>query len=448
MAIGSRKYSQDPTLLTLLTSPVINLVKVAGSSRENPISTIQALLLYCMWPMPFDTLDKDFTPVLSGTVMQQALAIGLHIFGVGQDFSRTKVAWDKGQMVLRARLWALTIATCQRVSATDGVPPPSVPDNYDHDYCRNQALNAFTPSIGFQKTLNQLVTDGILETQRFALNKSLERRAAALDPIIDTVMQQLDRLSASVTTEIDRLYLIFGQLQVLTFHMFAPSASIEDSKLVKMYDLACSAVEIATQLDKTNSWSDCAPLPAIKYSHLAAFTILKLTRSRRSGLLDLPRGQSAYFAVIQLHRKTSIQDGDVVARSTTILTQLWTSQKVFKQPDSTVDSLTLRCGSRLAMSVVFDLYWWWRQEFGGQPNPYDEKPNEGPTPATAPPEVSASLPQPDSDLLGADFWSWQDNFPEFAFPSQADLTPGGWLLNGIEPTFNQLQVPDMNTAWS
>lgn len=46
--------------------------------------------------------------------MQHAVCIGLHIFGVGQDFSRVKLTSDHTLMVSRAKLWALTISTCQR----------------------------------------------------------------------------------------------------------------------------------------------------------------------------------------------------------------------------------------------------------------------------------------------------------------------------------------------
>lgn len=219
-----------------------------------------------------------------------------------------------------------------------------------------------------------------------------------------------------------------------------------------MYDLACAAIEIAIQLDQTHNYAEHAPMPVSKYLHLAAFTILKMTRSRVQSSLDLPRGQTAYFAVIQIHRKMSLQNGDVAARSTSILTQLWTSRNVFKQPDGTIDSLTLRCGSRLAMSVVFDLYWWWRQEFAGLPNPYEEKAGEDvaePSSAAKPDIVATTVPELDSDLLGADFWSWQDNFPEFAWPSQADLTRGGWLMmnDHSDPSLNQLPGNSIAAAW-
>lgn len=50
--------------------------------------------------------------------------------------------------------------------------------------------------------------------------------------------------------------------------------------LITMYNLACSAIENTAQLDQTHHYAEHAPMPVSKYLHLAAFTILKMTRSR------------------------------------------------------------------------------------------------------------------------------------------------------------------------
>ncbi|KEF58593.1 uncharacterized protein A1O9_06519 [Exophiala aquamarina CBS 119918] len=69
----------------------------------------------------------------------------------------------------------------------------------------------------------------------------------------------------------------------------------------------------------------------------------------------------------------SVQAGDALNKTMGILTQLWGSKNIFRRRDGTIDSLTLRCGGRLAMSASYDCYWWWRWEFAGQAYPYDEE---------------------------------------------------------------------------
>ena len=132
-------------------------------------------------------------------------------------------------------------------------------------------------------------------------------------------------------------------------------------------------VEVATKLDSERSLSESAPAYIAKMLHLAACVILRIFRSSLRQSLDFSRGQKAYFSTVSFHRKMSIQHNDVMSRSTVILTQLWTSQNIFMQPDGSVDSFALFCRKRLAMSVVFDLFWRWRNEFAGQPHPYQRK---------------------------------------------------------------------------
>lgn len=116
VSIGSRKYAGDPTLLSQLAPAVTRLAKEAAfmPRNEKTVYTIQALILLCVWPSPYSSLSEDITPMLAGALLQQALAVGLHIFGEGQDFSRIKLKKDRSQMDFRARLWAWCIIICQR----------------------------------------------------------------------------------------------------------------------------------------------------------------------------------------------------------------------------------------------------------------------------------------------------------------------------------------------
>ncbi|KAF2470119.1 uncharacterized protein BDR25DRAFT_355830 [Lindgomyces ingoldianus] len=50
--------------------------------------------------------------------------------------------------------------------------------------------------------------------------------------------------------------------------------------------------------------------------------------------------------------------------------QLWRSSKPFRRKDGRVDSLGLRLRTWLSMSVSFDMFWYWREEFGNMSNQY------------------------------------------------------------------------------
>lgn len=167
---------------------------------------------------------------------------------------------------------------------------------------------------------------------------------------------------------------------MLIFQLLIPRDLLSDAKLQELHDLACRVIETLREIEEEQQHaprpiSRYAPIFVAHYSILAAFTILKVSRSHLGAALNTSRGRKAYFFVIQLLRNMSVQSGDAFNRTMGILTQLWGSRNIFKKQDGNIDSLTLHCGGRLAMSVVYDCYWWWRWEFAGQQYPYEEEPS-------------------------------------------------------------------------
>jgi len=118
VAIGSRRYSKNPVLISSLAPGVKALAREGIFTRDAPISTVASTIisaiLLATWPIPFDTLWREETPILLGAAFQLGLSIGLHVYGVGQDFSRIKLAQDKAQMDYRARVWTVLLYTYQR----------------------------------------------------------------------------------------------------------------------------------------------------------------------------------------------------------------------------------------------------------------------------------------------------------------------------------------------
>lgn len=105
---------------------------------------------------------------------------------------------------------------------------------------------------------------------------------------------------------------------------------------------------------------------------LTGFTILKLSRSTLAPHLDLNAGEQAYFYAVQFSKSMSMQNNDLGARAAAIMSNLWSSSKIFRRKDGRAESsLALRLRTRLSMSVSFDMFWYWREEFGNMKNPYN-----------------------------------------------------------------------------
>jgi hypothetical protein len=112
---------------------------------------------------------------------------------------------------------------------------------------------------------------------------------------------------------------------------------------------------------------------------LASFTILRLLKASTAQYMD-ENAKEGFFLGVNVMKRLSTETNDGPAKIAQMLTQLWNSEKAFKDPDGT-EHMALRIRTRLAMSPVFDSIWWWREEFGGQRGAYtvdDEKDKSAP----------------------------------------------------------------------
>lgn len=101
---------------------------------------------------------------------------------------------------------------------------------------------------------------------------------------------------------------------------------------------------------------------------ISSFSILRLLKASTAQYMD-DNAKEALFLGVNIMKRLSTETNDGAARLSQILTQLWNSEKAFKNPDGT-EQTALRIRTRLAMSSVFDAIWWWREEFGGQQGAY------------------------------------------------------------------------------
>jgi len=102
---GSRRYSDDSSFLDALSGRITSIAFSSMSLRTNATPVIQGLLILTTWRLPTSSVFKDLSHVLCGSAINLATLNGLHVAGVGQDFSRVVVAKDPGQKFVRAKLW-------------------------------------------------------------------------------------------------------------------------------------------------------------------------------------------------------------------------------------------------------------------------------------------------------------------------------------------------------
>jgi hypothetical protein len=173
---------------------------------------------------------------------------------------------------------------------------------------------------------------------------------------------------------IEMLYFNCGRLHINTFYFFSTLSTTQDidyDGLVGLYGISCRVINNARAVFYSNNATASCTAYVHRTMTLAAFIILKILRSCLASRVDLRTGEKAYFTVIVSLRASSLENDDLHARGAMILTQLWTSTRLFRGPDGVVNGLSLRIRTRSSMSVVFDCFWWWREEFQGKLSPFN-----------------------------------------------------------------------------
>ncbi|KAF2867682.1 hypothetical protein BDV95DRAFT_502468 [Massariosphaeria phaeospora] len=381
---GARRYPDDPGILDKISQSINALAFSSMALRSTPIPIIQGLLILCTWRLPTRSMYKDMTYVLSGAATHLATQIGLHVSGVGQDFARTPLKKDLDQTMFRARLWMHCVIVSIRqappsavTSCTEGIPPLVIGESFfDGNRRERDDMYAYLPpELQFQHQVHMLLYRAIAAVGRTTNLKSVNCDVNVLRSVISSFDLQLLNLNASSPSELDTFQLSCARIHVLAFHFFAhPTEPEPDSEgLIRLFWLCVSTIQTTNNMVQQMKLATICLSFIDRTLTLAAFCLLKLHRSPLAQHLDLAAGEQAYFTAVHLSKIMSLQDNDLRARTAGIMTNLWSSAKVFRSRDGTIDSLGLRLRTRLSMSISFDMFWYWREEFGNMPNPYDDE---------------------------------------------------------------------------
>lgn len=137
------------------------------------------------------------------------------------------------------------------------------------------------------------------------------------------------------------------RLSIKAFHFFATPDAIRTTGLIQLYTIACNLIDISSSLDDSEGFALPSTQFYMRMAMLAAMCILRISRSEIGNLVDVQHGEAAYFRAINFTKKRSTETNDLDSRNCTILTQLWTSNTVFRASDGVLKGDQLQLRSRL-----------------------------------------------------------------------------------------------------
>lgn len=147
------------------------------------------------------------------------------------------------------------------------------------------------------------------------------------------------------------------RLAIKVFHFFAAPDTARTVGLVQLYALCCDVLGMVHDLDVAEDFALYSTQTLHKMVIIASHSILKITRSELRTQVDLEHGERAYFKAIKFSRKRSVETNDLDSRSAIILTQLWSSDYIFRKKDGTLIGDRLRMRSRLvSVECLLEVY--------------------------------------------------------------------------------------------
>ncbi|KAK4174280.1 hypothetical protein QBC36DRAFT_313094 [Triangularia setosa] len=387
VAVASRRFLPDPTILTKLSGPLTRYLWTTIGEVPQSYYVVKALCLLCTWPLPTSTTSSDPTHILCGVLMKIATGIGLHRPNHINDFSRVAVELNNEGLHDRIKTWAVCNIVAQTIGTGYGQPASTLYDWTLAVRGGESGLFSLGPEL-----------EARLQIERFCDKVSKEMYSNASDPrgvAGDEHRAMLMRVYRREFNELQASILSQSLSPIINLHLRAAGlhlrlAGFFDSSKTPAYldDLMALWRATTSYLDYILDGDSQCPQEyqyQVRDSYFlqyatnyiqqmlvaAGFALLKLMRSFFAKQIDFERGRNLFHGAIRAIRTTSVVQNDLNWRLAELMVQIWNGARIdaispsFQANDNPEidDSLQLKVRCRHSMSLVFDSIWHWREEY-------------------------------------------------------------------------------------
>jgi transcriptional regulatory protein LEU3 len=159
----------------------------------------------------------------------------------------------------------------------------------------------------------------------------------------------------------DRLHICAARQELVVLHLYKSASTLDMQACILIFDCTSKVLDQVFTLDRENN------LHQICTRHLQTVVILSLASIARvlkgpfASYLDQTKGSNLIENGTQFLRSCSVQKGDFVDRAASLAEQIWKNQKVFRNPDGSIN-ITLRVRNRLSSGPLLDVIRCWSDE--------------------------------------------------------------------------------------
>ncbi|KAI1613676.1 transcriptional regulatory protein LEU3 [Exophiala viscosa] len=363
IGVGCRTYPKDPTLLAVLPSKLYAMALPTINSNVN-LQIVLAWLLILYWPFPKAATGQDLIYPMSGALIHMAMQLGLHHPVSGQEFSKVPIRLSEEDTKRRAETWGYCMLVYQRSCLCKGISAMPILDIPHDPEQRRVVFQNISTRLKFELKLQDVLTRCSIAVSQNGLRTMSAEQERSLDTLLNLFQAQVTSVGLDYASDLDHLYVQLSSLQIQMFNLYKSPAAQDPTSLYDLCTVSCQVLETFDKLDKLGQIS--LPASGIFFYHsimVPCHILLRLLKTSFARYIDVERAKAALFLGISLNKRLSLQNDDIPARNAVALTQLWTSNRVFRRPNGT-EAVALRVRSRLAASMVLDGIVWWREETG------------------------------------------------------------------------------------
>ncbi|KAJ9152017.1 Transcriptional regulatory protein SEF1 [Pleurostoma richardsiae] len=333
---ASRRYARDDSVFPFLVDSLQS--EIWGSLSEPPISlsTINALLLLCAWPLSTIRLMRDPSLIYAGICMNACFLIGLHT-GQGDhpEFSYPSyplcVSHEEAIYT-----WAGYNIMSQGISSYCGIPPMGQLFNRTIDSLLDRTCTIQIPNYFAVQ----------LEAARFS-NRVSRTMAAVLEGssgvshhIVSLLEEDLDKiqclLSNDVAEDLNFFFMLFARLDIQVYYFLPPegfSPDILKRNVLKCFNTAQALIQQALKLDQQHFLMRHAPHYVYRSVLTAACVLMAVFLSPWMSEFGVGDAQAMMSEAISAMNAFSIQEGDLPIRVSKMMEQAWMARHLLPPRD-------------------------------------------------------------------------------------------------------------------
>lgn len=353
LVVASRRRLEHREIYISLCDVVRALVADSIWPANGSILSLQAILLLCCWPLPFQR-NEDPSHVFVAQATHLGLRLGLHRPGHETEFDNSSS--DGEREMIQRMTWVTCFITNVSISAQLGLPatvrldcgllgiltskPSWLPDTlFSQLHIARQALNIGS-TLGDCMSSNTGLLD---ESAPFVRNFEAELRV-------------LEFQSHHSWSPADRIIYCGTQIMLYTLALTIDSSKSKNAVHLdsQSHWLVCASVAATTTIQTALSMGDqllYAPARLQKIVLNAICLLLLMKGSRYSELVEKHTLDNAINQGRELLRDLSTTTGDFMSRACSLLDQLGRFTERLKPEDKTEQFLLVRL--RMGANVPF-----------------------------------------------------------------------------------------------